>query len=185
MATSPNFPASAHSGASGDKKAEHELDIGERKEKTFGPSYSREGQTSTQTSSRPQSPSVSNPAPNLTSSSSLEAKSANYFSALDATVEDLQNRAQILIDKINEGRNKDQALMKNFHESLAKKVAELSQCLEARIYHMYDEHNKLLQERLQELPEIMDRIGELQSELKEVCHTVATVYQDLCVPPDV
>uniref|UniRef100_A0A6I8PPP9 Synaptonemal complex central element protein 2 n=1 Tax=Xenopus tropicalis TaxID=8364 RepID=A0A6I8PPP9_XENTR len=120
----------------------------------------------------------------LTSSSSLEAKSSNYFSALDATVEDLKNRAQILIDKINEGRNKDQALMKNFNESLAKKVAELSKILEARMYCMYDEHNKLLQERLQELPEIMDRIGELQSELKQVCQTVVTVYQDICVHPD-
>ncbi|KAM8972834.1 synaptonemal complex central element protein 2 [Pelodytes ibericus] len=141
--------------------------------------------STSQVASRPQSPSVSNAAPDLAIGSGLEGKSGNYFAALDASVEALQSRAQSLIDKINEGRSKDQALMKNFNESLTMKVSELSQHLEDRMYHLYDHHNKLLQDRLQELPEIIDRIGKLQAELKQVCQTVVTVYKDLCVRSEI
>ncbi|XP_053320649.1 synaptonemal complex central element protein 2 [Spea bombifrons] len=159
-------------------------------ERSCSPSTSKQegsGASSTQTTPRrPQSPSLFNQTSDLASScSSSEGKSGNYFTALEATVDALQRRAQSLIDKINEGRSKDQAIMKNFNESLAMKVNELSQCLEDKMYNVYDHHNKQLQDRLQELPEIIERIGQLQDELKQVCQTVATVYKDLCVQPEI
>ncbi|XP_053575372.1 synaptonemal complex central element protein 2 [Bombina bombina] len=128
---------------------------------------------------------TSSQSPLLFNPSADFASCNNYFAALDATVEDLQSRAQNLIDKVNEGRNKDQALIKNFNESLSVKVNELCQRLEDRMYLLYDHHNKLLQDMLQELPEIIDRIGQLQAELKQVSETVATVYKDLCVQPEI
>ncbi|XP_044138874.1 synaptonemal complex central element protein 2 [Bufo gargarizans] len=125
-------------------------------------------------------PSSSNPGSDAAKTSSTsEGKTSNYFAALDANVEALQKRAQSLIDKINEGRIKDQTLMKNFNTNLNIKVAELSQCLEERMYQMYEQNNTQLQVRLQELSNIMDKIGQLQAELKQVCQTVATVYKDL------
>lgn len=130
------------------------------------------------------------PSPSLSSSlgdsnmTAMDTKSANYFAALDASIEGLQNRAQQLIDKINENRKKDQSLLGNFRESLTLKVTDLAQKLEEKMYELYDHNNKLLQDKLQELPEILERISQLETELKQVCHTVVTVYKDLCVQPE-
>ncbi|XP_014349496.1 synaptonemal complex central element protein 2 [Latimeria chalumnae] len=115
---------------------------------------------------------------------SLDSKSSNYFTALDSSIEGLQKRAQQLIDEINESRKKDHTLMNNLRDRLLMKVSELIQKLEEGIYEIYDHHNKMMQDKLQELTEIMGRIGQLEIELKQVCRTVVTVYKDLCVQPE-
>ncbi|XP_069460272.1 synaptonemal complex central element protein 2 isoform X2 [Ambystoma mexicanum] len=97
----------------------------------------------------------------------MDSKSANYFAVLDSSIEGLQNRAQHLIDKINENRKKDQTLLNNFRESLTMKVSDLMQKLEEKMYEIYDHNNKLLQDKLQELPEILERITQLETELKQ------------------
>ncbi|XP_069618585.1 synaptonemal complex central element protein 2 [Ranitomeya imitator] len=114
-----------------------------------------------------------------TTTSTSEGKTSNCFSTLAANVEALQSRAQSLIDTINEGRIKDQTMMKNFNTNLNIKVAELSQHLEDRMYQVYEQNNTQLQVQLKELTEIIERIGQLQAELKQVCETVVTVYKDL------
>ncbi|XP_056426429.1 synaptonemal complex central element protein 2 [Hyla sarda] len=145
----------------------------------------RAGPSNSQTSSSKSGSSLSSPGPDAaTTSSTNEGKTFNYFASLDANVEALQSRAQCLIDKINEGRSMDQTLMKNFNTNLNIKVAELSQCLEDRMYQMYEENNTQLQVRLQELTDIIERIGQLQAELKQVCQTVVTVYKDLGLQHD-
>ncbi|KAM9313323.1 synaptonemal complex central element protein 2 [Gastrophryne carolinensis] len=143
------------------------------------PSNAKPGPPPVQTSSRSPSP------PTPASAGDTGSKSPNYFATLDATVEALQDRAQALIDKINEKRGKDQTLMKNFNTSLSMKVAELSQCLEEQMYQVYQKNNTLMQAKLQELTQIIDRIGQLQVELKQVCHTLMTIYKDLGLEPDV
>nr|XP_033781391.1 synaptonemal complex central element protein 2 [Geotrypetes seraphini] len=115
----------------------------------------------------------------------LDGKSENYFALLDSNLQCLQNRAQELIDKVNEKRKEDQTLLNNLKESLMVKVSDLSQTLEDQMYQIYDHHNKLLQDKLQEFLEIMERISQLEAELKQVCHTVVTVYKDLCVQPEI
>ncbi|XP_075062857.1 synaptonemal complex central element protein 2 isoform X2 [Mixophyes fleayi] len=138
------------------------------------------GPSSDKTSSRPSSPLLPNSASDAASTSSLsDGKSSSYFATLEASVDGLQRRAQSLIDKINEGRSSDQDMMKSFNTSLSMKVTELSQCLEERMYQMYEQNNTLLQARLQEFSQVVERIRQLQSELKHVCQTVATVYKDL------
>uniref|UniRef100_A0A7N4PTU3 Synaptonemal complex central element protein 2 n=2 Tax=Sarcophilus harrisii TaxID=9305 RepID=A0A7N4PTU3_SARHA len=115
----------------------------------------------------------------------LDGKTSSFFAALDASIETLQKRAQQLIDSINESRQKDHTLMSNFRDSLKMKVSDLVEKLEERMYQIYDHHNKLIQDKLQEFSEKIEKINNLETELKQVCHTVETVYKDLCVQPEI
>ncbi|XP_006900892.1 PREDICTED: synaptonemal complex central element protein 2 [Elephantulus edwardii] len=114
----------------------------------------------------------------------LEGKLRSYFSSLDSTIELLKKKAQDIIQNINESRQKDHELMSNFRDSLKIKVSDLAEKLEERMYQIYNYHNKIIQEKLQEFTQKMTKITHLEAELKEVCHTVETVYNDLCVPPE-
>nr|XP_058917409.1 synaptonemal complex central element protein 2 isoform X3 [Kogia breviceps] len=114
----------------------------------------------------------------------LEGKSGPYFSSLDSSINILKKRAQELIENINESRQKDHALMTNFRDSLRIKVSDLTEKLEERMYQIYNNHNKIIQEKLQEFTQKMAKISHLETELKEVCHTVETVYRDLCGQPE-
>ena len=53
------------------------------------------------------------------------------------------------------------------------------------MYQIYNHHNKIIQEKLQEFTQKIAKISHLETELKQVCHTVETVYKDLCVQPEV
>ncbi|XP_023101791.1 synaptonemal complex central element protein 2 isoform X2 [Felis catus] len=114
----------------------------------------------------------------------LEGKSGPYFSSLDSSIDILKKRAQDLIENINESRQKDHALMTNFRDSLKIKVSDLTEKLEERMYQIYNHHNKIIQEKLQEFTQKMAKISHLETELKQVCHTVETVYKDLCIQPE-
>ncbi|KAM3924666.1 synaptonemal complex central element protein 2 [Leptodactylus fuscus] len=151
-------------------------------EESVNPSTSnpdRSGPSNSKASSSLPGPSLSGPGPHAANSSTSEGKASNYFASLDTSVEALQSRAQSLINSINEDRIKDQTMMKNFNTSLNIKVAEMSQRLEDKMYQMYEQNNTQLQIRLQEFTETIDRIEQLQAELKQVCQTVVTVYKDL------
>ncbi|XP_037674002.1 synaptonemal complex central element protein 2 isoform X2 [Choloepus didactylus] len=111
----------------------------------------------------------------------LEGKPGPYFSSLDSSIDILKKRAQELIENINESRQKDHALMTNFRDSLKIKVSDLAEKLEERMYQLYNHHNQIIQEKLQEFTQKMGKITHLETELKQVCHSVETVYKDLCV----
>ncbi|XP_007952623.1 synaptonemal complex central element protein 2 [Orycteropus afer afer] len=115
----------------------------------------------------------------------LEGKSGSYFSSLDSSIEILKKRAQELIQNINESRQKDQAFMANFKDSLKVKVSDLTEKLEDRMYQIYSHHSKIIQEKVQEFTEKMAKISSLETELKQVCHTMETMYKDLCFQPEV
>nr|XP_020647361.1 synaptonemal complex central element protein 2 isoform X2 [Pogona vitticeps] len=115
-----------------------------------------------------------------TSGRGLDSKSSNYFTSLDSTVGDLEQRTQQLIDKINENRKQDHVFMNNCRESLLMKVSSLADKLEEKVFHVYDHNSKIIQDKLQELSDIMERIRQIETELKQVCHTVEKLYKDLC-----
>ncbi|XP_042306889.1 synaptonemal complex central element protein 2 isoform X2 [Sceloporus undulatus] len=122
---------------------------------------------------------------NISLSSSLtgggsDSKSSSFFMALDSTTENMEQRAQQLIDKINENRKKDHEFMNNFRESLLMKVSSLAEKLEERVFSVYDHNSKLIQDKLQEFSDIMERIRQIETELRQVCHTVEMLYKDLC-----
>ncbi|XP_077715884.1 synaptonemal complex central element protein 2 isoform X4 [Canis aureus] len=114
----------------------------------------------------------------------IEGKSGSCFSSLDSSIDILKKRAQELIENINESRQKDHALMTNFRDSLKIKVSDLTEKLEERMYQIYNHHNKIIQDKLQEFTQKMAKISHLETELKQVCHTVETVYKDLCIQPE-
>lgn len=64
-------------------------------------------------------------------------------------------------------------------------VSDLTEKLEDRMYQAYSQHSKVIQDRLQEFTLKMTQISHLETELKQACRTVETVYRDLCVPPEV
>ncbi|XP_069803111.1 synaptonemal complex central element protein 2 [Dendropsophus ebraccatus] len=168
--------------------ADAELDRRDTMDESGTPSTSkadRADPSMSQASSSMSGSSLSSPGPDAaTTSSSHEGKTSNYFAAMDANVEALQSRAHCLIDQINEGRAKNQTLMKNFNTNLNIKVAEIFKRLEDRMFQMYEQNNTQLQVRLQELTDTIERIGQLQAELKQVCQTVVTVYKDLGLQHD-
>lgn len=64
-------------------------------------------------------------------------------------------------------------------------MSDLTEKLEEKMYQMYSHHSKIIQERLQEFTQKMAKISHLETELKQICRTVETVYKDLCVQPEV
>ena len=48
--------------------------------------------------------------------------SSRYFAALDSSVGDLRQRAQSLIDRLNDSRKEDHTVMSSFRDSLQLKV---------------------------------------------------------------
>ncbi|NXO46514.1 SYCE2 protein, partial [Locustella ochotensis] len=60
-------------------------------------------------------------------------------------------------------------------------VSEMAEQLEERLFHAYGYHNELIQERLQELTEVMESVEEVQAELRHICSTVEAAYRDLCL----
>ncbi|XP_074713610.1 synaptonemal complex central element protein 2 [Strix uralensis] len=115
---------------------------------------------------------------------SLDSQASKYFALLDASLGGLQERAQELINILNSSRKEDHSMMRSFRESLLLKVSGLAEQLEERVFHLYDLHNKLIQERLQELEEVMERVGQAKTELQQVCLTVEAAYRDLCLQPE-
>ncbi|XP_074990168.1 synaptonemal complex central element protein 2 [Calonectris borealis] len=114
----------------------------------------------------------------------LDGQASRYFASLDANVGGLQQRAQQLIDRVNDSRKEDHTVMSGFRESLLLKVSGLAEQLEERLFHLYGLHNELIQERLQELAEVMERVGQAEAELQQVCRTVEAAYRDLCLQPE-
>ncbi|XP_062827543.1 synaptonemal complex central element protein 2 isoform X1 [Anolis carolinensis] len=123
--------------------------------------------------------------PNLRLSSPLtsggsDSRSTSFFMALNSTIENMEQRTQQLIDKINENRKNDHEFMNTFRENLLMKVSSLAEKLEERVFYVYDHNSKLIQDKLQVFSEIMERIRQIETELRQVCNTVEILYKDLC-----
>lgn len=71
-----------------------------------------------------------------------------------------------------------------YFSAASRQVSGLAEQLEERLFHLYGLHNELIQERLQELAEVMERVGQAEAELQQVCRTVEAAYRDLCLQPE-
>uniref|UniRef100_A0A493U277 Synaptonemal complex central element protein 2 n=1 Tax=Anas platyrhynchos platyrhynchos TaxID=8840 RepID=A0A493U277_ANAPP len=109
---------------------------------------------------------------------------SRYFAALDSSVGDLRQRAQRLIDRVNESRKEDHSVLSGFRDSLLLKVSDLAEQLEERLFQLYSLHNEQIQQRLHELAEVMERVRQAEDELQHVCRTVEAAYKDLCLQPE-
>ncbi|TRZ09468.1 hypothetical protein HGM15179_017643 [Zosterops borbonicus] len=107
-----------------------------------------------------------------------------YFASLDATLEGLQQQAQDVFSRINDGRKEDHKVLSGFRETLLQKVSELAEQLEERLFQAYGVHNELIQQRLQALAEVMESVEEAQAEMRRICGAVEAAYRDLCLQPE-
>ncbi|XP_068524621.1 synaptonemal complex central element protein 2 [Anas acuta] len=117
-------------------------------------------------------------------SGALAGQASRYFAALDSSVGDLRQRAQRLIDRVNESRKEDHSVLSGFRDSLLLKVSDLAEQLEERLFQLYSLHNEQIQQRLHELAEVMERVRQAEDELQHVCRTVEAAYKDLCLQPE-
>ncbi|XP_058863937.1 synaptonemal complex central element protein 2 [Acipenser ruthenus] len=114
----------------------------------------------------------------------LNYEHSRYFSAVNARIEGIERKAQGLIDKVNVSRKRDLELMTNFREKLLMKVSELCHKLEDQLYDIYEQDNKVIQDKMQELSTIMRRNVHVSTELQEACHNVVSLYKGLCMQPE-
>lgn len=63
-------------------------------------------------------------------------------------------------------------------------VSGLAKQLEEWLLHLYGLHNELIQERVQELEEVMERVAQAKAELRQICCTVEAAYRELCLQPE-
>ncbi|XP_078387692.1 synaptonemal complex central element protein 2 isoform X2 [Cetorhinus maximus] len=115
----------------------------------------------------------------------FSSKPSNCFAASDSSIDALCEQTKQLVNEINKSRIKDHKLMSNFKDTLILKVSEFSKKIEEGLFEIYSNENKLIEDTLQELLNILDKIRCLESELKQTCSAVATVYKDMCNQPEV
>lgn len=63
-------------------------------------------------------------------------------------------------------------------------VEDLCKRLEEKMHERFEQNNMYLQAKVQELTDVMQRISHLQEELRHVCKTLTTVYEDLGLQPE-
>ncbi|XP_069783272.1 synaptonemal complex central element protein 2 [Narcine bancroftii] len=112
-------------------------------------------------------------------------KPSNCSLGADSSVEGICERTKQLVNEINKSRMKDHKWMSNFKDTLIMKISEFSKKIEEQLFEIYNSENKLIEDTLQELLNILDRIRCLDSELKQSCNAMATVYKDMCSQPEV
>lgn len=115
----------------------------------------------------------------------FNGKPSNCFVGPDSSVDGICERTKQLVNEINKSRIKDHKLMSNFKDTLVMKVSEFSTKIEEGLFEIYSSENKLIEDTLQELLTILERIRCLESELKQTCNAMASVYKDMCSQPEV
>ncbi|XP_062515271.1 synaptonemal complex central element protein 2-like [Corticium candelabrum] len=94
----------------------------------------------------------------------------------------LNDRAQQLIDKLNEKRKKDATILADFKKSLEDQAANAYSTVEQRMVQMYERHSKIVQEKVQELFAILDRIAKQEEELCRFRSALGMLYSDVREP---
>nr|XP_046260371.1 synaptonemal complex central element protein 2 [Scatophagus argus] len=98
-----------------------------------------------------------------------------------SSIEDISRRAQDLIEQINDTRSNDQKMMDSFQEKLLKKVTEMCQQMKGHMYMVYEENSNEMQEKLQELSEVLESCNKLNKELMEASQALAGLREGLAM----
>ncbi|XP_078656590.1 synaptonemal complex central element protein 2-like [Branchiostoma floridae x Branchiostoma belcheri] len=123
----------------------------------------------------------SEPAAAVPVSESRPEAPTNSVSAVP-TREMLNHSAQKLVDDVNSKRKRDAALMADFKKALEIQVANSCSVLESSMYKTYETTGELMQEKLQELFAVLDRVARLEAELKQFHQALGMLYTDIQVP---
>ncbi|KAL5022113.1 hypothetical protein ScPMuIL_001268 [Solemya velum] len=97
----------------------------------------------------------------------------------DLSREDIANSAQQLIDDLNTKRKRDTQLMDDYKKALEIQVQKCCSVVEQRLFHVYEEQGKMVQDKLQTLFAGLDRISKVEGELTQFKQALQMLYRDL------
>ncbi|XP_071495221.1 synaptonemal complex central element protein 2-like [Diadema antillarum] len=93
--------------------------------------------------------------------------------------EEINQRAQQVIDQINEKRKRDTTLLNDFRKVLQNQVTKSCDTLEERMYQVYEANGKTIQSKLQELFSTLDRVASIEEELDHFKEALGLLYTDI------
>ncbi|KAL9988811.1 hypothetical protein ACROYT_G003299 [Oculina patagonica] len=99
----------------------------------------------------------------------------------NASHDDIQRSCQQLIDDINAKRKRDTDLLNEFKKALEEQINTSCSVLEESIVQTYEKHSKTIQDKLQELFAVLERISKLESELMDFKQALGVLYNDMQV----
>ncbi|XP_006631700.2 synaptonemal complex central element protein 2 isoform X2 [Lepisosteus oculatus] len=103
---------------------------------------------------------------------------------VNTKIEEIGKKAQDLIEKLNESRKENDELMNNFQDKIMMKVESLCQQMKDHMCEVYEEDNMLVEEKLQQLSESLQRSRLLNMELHGASQSLRTINKCLCFPTD-
>lgn len=86
--------------------------------------------------------------------------------------------AQQLIDEINDKR-KHEELICQYRKDLEKHVKKRCSLTQQQMLAMFEEHSKLMEQKLNKLAYCLERAAKAESELLELKRSLAMLYQDM------
>ncbi|XP_056143666.1 synaptonemal complex central element protein 2 [Lampris incognitus] len=98
-------------------------------------------------------------------------------------IKEIEKKAQDLIDRIPQNRDKDQEIINTFESKLLSKVSEACQQVKDQLFTSYEEHGHEMEASLQELSEVLERSSQLSSELQGVSQTLLAINTGLLQTP--
>ncbi|XP_069127508.1 synaptonemal complex central element protein 2-like [Argopecten irradians] len=102
----------------------------------------------------------------------------------ELTREGIISTANSLIDDLNNKRKQDTELLENFKKALQLQVQRTSTMVEERMFQVYEEQGKVVQEKLQELFAGIERIAKTEAELAEFREALRLLYTDINAVPE-
>jgi len=113
--------------------------------------------------------------------SGLSASRQGAIANENSSHDDIQRSCQQLIDDINAKRKRDTDLLNDFKKSLEEQINTSCSVLEESIVQTYEKHSKTIQDKLQELFAVLERISKLESELMDFKQALGVLYNDMQV----
>ncbi|XP_042341156.1 synaptonemal complex central element protein 2 [Plectropomus leopardus] len=98
-----------------------------------------------------------------------------------SSIDDISRRAQELVKRINDSRTSDQKVFDSFQEKSVEKVTEMCQQMKEHMYTCYEENSNGMQEKLQELSEVLGQCSKLCSELLDASQALESLRGGLAI----
>lgn len=119
--------------------------------------------------------------PGQIGTSSLSVSKQGDVTSENASHDEIQRSCQQLIDDINAKRKRDTDLLNDFKKALEEQINASCGVLEENIVQTYERHSKAIQDKLQELFAVLERISKLENELMDFKHSLGVLYNDMQV----
>ncbi|XP_064395731.1 uncharacterized protein LOC135342797 [Halichondria panicea] len=91
----------------------------------------------------------------------------------------LNSNIENIISAINDKRKRDISLLADFKSDLEMQCAAAYSLMESTIYSTYEQTNTVMEGKLQELLQVIERINLLESELTEFKSAFSALYSDI------